>query len=231
VLFGGEAARTAWARLLELEGLARLQVVVAESSPLCRSGWIGILALDGTVTASVPDDDLRAPVEAALIALSPDDAVHVEVVQSRLPATRTVLGPVPLFYLPQGYTAGENAHAEQVSKGELEGFATTAASDELDESGILNVTSPVFASRTDAGELAAVCGYRRWPNDVAHLSALTAPSHRQQGHGRSAALAAITHAIESGLLPQWRARPSASQALARSLGLTRLGAQLNFDPV
>lgn len=218
VAFGGGGARAAWARLLELDSLSRLDVVVAEDSPLCRSGWIGILAVDGTVTASVPSAHLRTSIEEALAGLSPEDAVCVEVVQPRLPATRSVLGPVALFYPPPDYTVAESASAEQVSKGELESFARTARPDELEESGLLDVTSPVFASRTPEGELMAVCGYRRWPNDVAHLSALTVQAHRRKGHGRRAALGAITHAVHSGLLPRWRARPSASQSLAHSLG-------------
>jgi len=50
------------------------------------------------------------------------------------------------------------------------------------------------------------------------------------GHARRAAAAATRQAITENLLPQWRARPPASQALARSLGLIELGAQLSLQP-
>jgi hypothetical protein len=39
---------------------------------------------------------------------------------------------------------------------------------------------------------------------------------------------AIDEAAAEGLLPQWRARPVASQQLAGSLGLVQLGAQLSL---
>ena len=76
-----------------------------------------------------------------------------------------------------------------------------------------------------------MCGYRRWPNDVAHLSVLAHPGHRREGHARRAAAAAIRRAIDDQLLPQWRARSPASRALARRLGLVELGAQLSLEPV
>lgn len=227
--WGGEAARAAWAQLLGLDVLERVQVVFAPESPLCRRGWIGILGVDGTVTASVPHADLCVPVEEALAGLTAEDAVCAEVIEPRLPATRSVLGPAPLFYPPREYVLGELAGVEHVSHDELEALFQFVTPDELDESGMLEVTSLAFGSRTAEGDMAAVCGYRRWSNDVAHLSVLTQPAHRREGHGRRAALAAIRHAMDVGLLPQWRARPSPSQALARSLGLIEFGAQLNFE--
>jgi len=154
----------------------------------------------------------------------------VEIVQPRLPATRSVLRPAPLFYPPRDYVPDEIAGVEHVSGDELQALLQMVNPDELDESGTLNVTGPFFGSRTAGGDVAAVCGYLRWPNAVAHLSVLTEPAHRREGHGRRAAVAAIRHAIDGGMLPQWRARPSASQALARSLGLVQFGAQLNFEP-
>jgi hypothetical protein len=42
--------------------------------------------------------------------------------------------------------------------------------------------------------------------------------------------AGIGRALDEGLLPQWRARPAASQGLARRLGLVELGAQLSLEP-
>jgi hypothetical protein len=117
-----------------------------------------------------------------------------------------------------------------VSGSEVRSLFQAAPPDELDESGLLTVTSPIFGSRSPTGALAAACGYRRWPNEVAHLCVLTHPAHRREGHGRRAAIGAIRRAIDDQLLPQWRARPRASQELARSLGLTEVGAQLSLRP-
>jgi hypothetical protein len=59
---------------------------------------------------------------------------------------------------------------------------------------------------------------------------LTDPAYRRQGHGRCAARQALHHAIQDGLLPQSRARPLASQELARTLGLVAIGAQFSLQP-
>lgn len=113
---------------------------------------------------------------------------------------------------------------------EVESLLEAACAEELKESGVRGVESPLFGSRSETGALAAVSGYRRWPNKVAHLAVLTHPDHRRGGHGRRVAVAAIRHAMDEHLLPQWRARPVASKVLARSLGLTELGAQLSLEP-
>jgi len=68
---------------------------------------------------------------------------------------------------------------------------------------------------------------RTWPGDTAHISVPTAPAQRGRGLARAVA-AAINHALQSGLLPQWRARPEASRRVARALGLDELGSQLSI---
>ena len=227
---GAEAARRAWARLAGLAAVDGIQVVVDAASPLGRRGWIGILAVDGMVTACVPRRDLEWPVATVLGGLTSQEATTPEIVRPRLPPTRAVLGPAMLFYPPDGFSIGEVPGVEEVASDDVQGLFRAVSPDDLDESGLLEIKGPVFASRAANGDLAAVCGYRRWPNEVAHLSVLAHPSHRREGHGRRAAAAAIHRAMDEKLLPQWRARPAASQALARSLGLIALGAQLSLEP-
>jgi GNAT superfamily N-acetyltransferase len=227
---GADAARRAWARLAGLPRLDGVQVVVDPESPLGRHGWIGILAVDGTVTACVPRRDLAPRVAAALGALTSQEATMPDVVRPHLPPTRAVLGPASLFYPPAGFAIGEVPGVEEVSGEDLHELFHAVAPDELDESGLAEITGSLVASRAANGDLAAVCGYRRWPNEVAHLSVLAHPGHRGEGHGRRAAAAAIRRAMDEKLLPQWRARPPASQALALDLGLVELGAQLSLEP-
>jgi hypothetical protein len=43
--------RSAWALLAGLDQLCDLQVVADAGSALCPKGWVGLLSLDGTVTA------------------------------------------------------------------------------------------------------------------------------------------------------------------------------------
>lgn len=231
VEMGAEGAKQAWAGLAGLAGLDGVQVVVDAESPLGRRGWIGVLAVDGTTTACVPRRDLERPVAAVLSGLTSQEATTPEIVRPRLPPTRGVLGPAVLFYPPDGFSlAAEVPGVEDVSSDDVHELFRAVSPSELDESGLLEITGRVFASRAANLDLAAVCGYRRWPNDVAHLSVLAHPRHRREGHGRRAAAAAIRRAMDEHLLPQWRARPAPSQALARNLGLIEVGAQLSLEP-
>lgn len=227
--FGIEAAREAWARLTGLPTLEGIQVVVDPESWLAPRGWIGILVVGTTITASVPRPDLEAPVMCALQSLTTEEATTPDVVTRLMPPTRASLGPATLFYPPTGF-GGSTEAADEPSSEELADLLAAASADDLDESGMADIESPAFVSRAPDGTVAAASGYRRWPNAVAHLSVLAHPAHRRQGHGRRAASAAVQRAIDDGLLPQWRARPVASQALARAIGLVAVGAQLNFQP-
>jgi len=166
---------------------------------------------------------------AGLTGLDGHEATTPEVIVERLPIARAMLGPAALYYPPPGFTLASNA-AEKASRQELSMLCAAVDAEELDESGIAHIDSPAFASRSLDGALAAACGYRRWANGVAHLSALTHPAHRRQGHGHRVATMAISDAIEHDLLPQWRARPVASQQLAQALGLIRVGAQFSLQP-
>jgi GNAT superfamily N-acetyltransferase len=225
-----DRAKRAWASLVGVTGLDGMQVVVDARSPLCPPVWIGILAVGDGVVAAVPRDDLRDPVIDALRGLSPSEATDPDVVLARLPPVSEVVGPVALFYADDALPLAPAAEVQQVGAAELGVLLRSVPPDDLDESGLRAVTSPVFGVRTGAGDLAAACAYRHWPNGVAHLCVLTHPACRRQGHGRAVAAAAISRAREERLLPQWRARPAASRALARSLGLIEVGAQLNLRP-
>jgi hypothetical protein len=72
----------------------------------------------------------------------------------------------------------------------------------------------------------SAAGYRDWPGGVAHLSVLTIATARGRGLART--VAAITHAIQHGKLPQWRPRPQASRHVARALGFRELGSQASI---
>jgi GNAT superfamily N-acetyltransferase len=227
--FGVDGAWGAWSRLAGLSMMDGLQVVVDPECPLGPRGWIAILAVGSNIAASVPWTDLKDPVTAALTGLTADEATTPDVVAPRLPPARSTLGPAALFYPPPGFTPARG-DIDEASRQEVAGLCAAVDPSDLDESGLAHVESPAFVSRASDGAVAAACGYRAWPNGVAHLSALTHPDHRREGHGRRAANAAVRHAIEHDLLPQWRARPISSQRLALGLGLVRTGAQLSLHP-
>ena len=224
-------AAEAWARLLGIERLERLQVMVDPGSPMTRPGWIGILTIGDAVTVRVPRPDLVSVLRAALEGVSPLDAIDPEAVLPRLPAGLVVdtLGPAQLFSPPaDGFEPpAVDADVGVVDPADL---LAAAAAEDLEESGIAACDSPVFGSSTAGSAVVAACGYRVWPNGVAHLSVLTSVDHRNQGHARRAAAAAVRHALDAGLLPQWRARVPASQRVAIALGFEHVGGQLGLQP-
>lgn len=76
--------------------------------------------------------------------------------------------------------------------------------------------------------LVSIAGYRLWDDALAHVAVFTAAAQRARGLSTEVASAAIAHALEAGLVPQWRARVgnTASIRVAEKLGLVTLGTQL-----
>jgi RimJ/RimL family protein N-acetyltransferase len=221
-----ERIERAWAAHAGVPRLSPHQVVVRPRSRLSREGWIGVLSLGDTLTWAVPRPDLVPRIESALPdgltrALTADDIVAwLEPVE--------VLGPASLFYPPGPLVRpAPVASVSRASPAELEEFRRTLPDSDLEESGLPDVEADAFAARDGDARLLAVCGYRRWPANIAHLCVATGPSDRRRGAARRAARAAIADAIDHDLLPQWRARPEASKALARSLGLEQWGFQMS----
>jgi ribosomal protein S18 acetylase RimI-like enzyme len=226
-----ERAKRAWAVLAGLDNLSAFQVVVRPNSGLCPPGWIGLLGLADTITACVPTTELVGPVEAALADLSTAKATTPEVVLPRLPPVSNVMGPAALFYPSAPMPEVADGSVEEVTSDELTPLMESVSPAERDESGVADITSPAFVVRTPHGQVVAACGYRQWPSEVAHMCVLTHPDYRRNGHGVAVAAAAIVRATSEGLLPQWRARPLASRALAEKLNLLHLGTQLSLQPL
>jgi GNAT superfamily N-acetyltransferase len=119
---------------------------------------------------------------------------------------------------------------EAAAVSDLASLIKAVSREDLEESAIETITSAAYVVRDD-GEPVAACGFQRWPRRgrplIAHMCVLTHPRYRGAGLGRRVAEAALVQATTDGLIAQWRALPIASQALARSLGLIQLGAQLS----
>jgi GNAT superfamily N-acetyltransferase len=225
-----QRVREAWADLIGVSHLERVQVVVSPDSPLCPKGWIGVLGLADSVTATVPRESLKGALEQALSRLTAEQAMSPQALLPYLPTTNEVLGPASLFYPDEFAPASGQTEVEEVAVDELAPLLHDAPLEDVVESGISELSGTAFVTRAADGTLVAACGYRAWPNGVAHLGVLTVPHHRREGLGQRVATAAILRALTDGLLPQWRARLVESQALAASLGLVKFGAQLSVRP-
>ncbi|MFG3041057.1 GNAT family N-acetyltransferase [Streptomyces sp. NPDC048330] len=205
------------------------RVVVSPASGLCPPGWTGLVVLGGSALATAPDAPAAEAVRRALSALPPE-AAATGAIRDVLPVA-DVLGPAALSYLAEdrfrsvpGAATADRLPGRHPAVRALE---QAAGDDDTAEAALDDITSPAFVVRA-RGEVVAAAGYRGWPGRTAHLSVLTAPAARGRGLARTAASAAVGHALAAGLLPQWRARPPASRRVAAALGFEELGAQLSF---
>jgi RimJ/RimL family protein N-acetyltransferase len=185
--------------------------------------------LGGAALATAPHHETARFAERALRGLPAASLSDAGVLSSRLPVAE-ILGPAALAYLdPAEFRPQPGAVTTPLGLDHpgFRQFLLAADTDDVEESGIQEITTPAFAVREN-GQVVAAAGYRDWPCSTAHLSVLTASEARGRGLARAAASAAVAHAIEAGRLPQWRARPLASQRVARALGFRDLGFQVSI---
>jgi RimJ/RimL family protein N-acetyltransferase len=207
-----------------------MSVAVVPRSYLCPPGWAGIVVLGSAALATAPDHDTARFIEQALSGQPAASLTDTGVLSSRLPAAE-ILGPASLAYLDPAEFRPQPGDAVTTPVGldhpGFRQFLLAADTDDVEESGIGEITTPAFAIR-EHGQVVAAAGYRDWPCGTAHLSVLTASAARGRGLAQAAASAAVAHAIAEGRLPQWRARPQASRRVARALGFRELGAQVSI---
>ena len=216
-----------------------LTVAVAPGSALAPRHWVGIVELRGAAVATVPDEAQRDLVTRAL-SRPGAPRTDPEAVRALLPVAE-VLGPATLAYASAATFRPAplpgRARTLPVEDPRVTALLDRVRPEEAGESALAEIDSPAFVitAATGAGEahrndppVLAAAGYARWPGRVAHLSVLTEPERRGRGLARGVAGAAVAHALARGLLPQWRARPPASRAVARAVGCHELGAQLSL---
>ncbi len=202
------------------------RVVAIPASRIAPPGWCGVVALGDACLVITPDEDTASRIGHFVQAVSPARVPDVE--WSRIGAS-DVLGPAALYFTlthPQIPTDGITVERIAVGGRQAIELTSRVSPDEAQEADVEEATV-TFAAMV-AGEAAAVVGYRVWPGGIAHFSALTDPAHRRHGYGRAAAREAVAHALGAGLLPQWRARPLASQRFAQTFGMQRVGTQVSI---
>ncbi|MFC8074559.1 GNAT family N-acetyltransferase [Streptomyces sp. NPDC057307] len=244
-------ARALWTELagVPVEFTSPAGVVVAPDSLLCPPGWAGIVRIGDAAVITAPDARRAEAMGEAARRLSYEelvDPVRLGVALGGTAPLLDVLGPAALGYLERGRDSFVPAKArpEEVTGGTVERAANgtsaldallaTVGKDDADEAGLDEITSPAFllregrrGGRGEGGDVVAAAGYAAWPRSVAHLCVLVAPHHRGRGLATIVASAAVSHALDAGLLPQWRARPYSSRRVAAALGFRELGAQLS----
>ncbi|MET7303466.1 GNAT family N-acetyltransferase [Embleya sp. NPDC005575] len=216
---------------VEFPGPGEVDVVVSPGSRLCPSGWAGVVLLGGAGIATAPNArEAELLVGAVRKSASARGFVDVDRLPDALPVV-DVLGPASLLYLDRAAFLSHDGAAvvEEVAcdADEMAALLDRVGAADADESGLADVTSPVFAVRAGA-DVVAAAGYQVWPRSVAQHGVLVAPGNRGRGLARTVASAAVAHALGAGLLPQWRARPEPSKRVALALGFRDVGSQVSI---
>ncbi|WP_306368199.1 GNAT family N-acetyltransferase [Nocardiopsis sp. CC223A] len=213
-----------------------LTVAAVEGSGLCPNGWCGIVRLGEATLATAPGTGDADALRAALATLAPKDRTDPGAVDRALERTGAlavaeVLGPASLAYVDAAALReadDEDVPVVTIDPGDarLAALLHRAGPEDAGESGLADMDAPVSAVEED-GRVVAAAGYARLSADTAHLGVLTDPERRDRGLARFVASAATARALGESLLPQWRARPPRSRAVAAGLGHRALGAQLS----
>ncbi|MFD9867581.1 GNAT family N-acetyltransferase [Streptomyces niveus] len=250
-------ARALWSELagFPVEFTAPTAVVTAPGSRLCPPGWAGIVRIGDAAVVTAPDTRGAEALGAAVRKLMPAELVDPVRLGKALSGTGApvldVLGPATLSYVDRdafvpALPEEAGATVERAAPGDpaLTALLAGAGQGDADESGLDEITSPAFLLREaagartagegagagaggGAGEVVAAAGYVTWPRSVAHVCVLVAPHRRGRRLAGIVASAAVSHALDAGLLPQWRARPYPSRRVAAALGFRELGTQLS----
>ncbi|MET8982468.1 GNAT family N-acetyltransferase [Streptomyces sp. NPDC004539] len=187
------------------------RVVVSPGSRLCPPSWTGAVRIGTAVLITAPDERTARQALPRLRAL---------------PSGADVLGPATLAYLPPGSFRPHPTTATPTTPDSLSPLLRTAGPHDTAESGLPDIDSPAFTLH-DGPTLLAAAGYEVWPASTAHICVLTTPAARNRGLATAAASAAVQHALEAGLLPQWRAGNDASRRVAEKLGFREVGEQVS----
>ena len=230
------AARTLWG---ELAGRGEafddgVTVVVEPRSQLCPEGFVGVVSIGAGVLATVPTQELAAPVTDVLTAVPVREATAVTAFEAAFDV-RGLLGPAALAYVdaasfrPAPRRQGWRVEWVEPGSHRLTAFLAASPPEEAAESGLVDATSPVALLLDHDDVVITACGWRPWLGRTAHLGILTAPHARGRGAGRAGASAAVARVLAAGLLPQWRARVPASRRVASTVGFIEVGSQLSLQ--
>jgi RimJ/RimL family protein N-acetyltransferase len=193
------------------------------------TGYRGVFAFfrEAAPVISVPTN-LRKEISAFCVKQSADDlmsparfAACAQILQG------TVIGPASVGYADDvtlRQTAGKArllVPSDERAASELE---ASCPSIEWEHGGSVIGEQPT-AGIFFGDRLVALAGYEIWGNSIAHIAVVTEPEFRGRGFARSAVSEIARHALEAGLIPQYRTLTSntASMRVADALGFRYYG--------
>jgi RimJ/RimL family protein N-acetyltransferase len=227
-----EVADTWWARdfAVDSNALRPPRTIVQEhAGRLVGAAGIWILVTGEFPMVSMPASVfsvLRETAEAWSSSLVADSAAIVNAI---VPFRSTkVVGPAFI-----GYGTGDTLdlswaeRARPVSDREalaVDALRVECTAEEWEHGGGRAGDACRFGAADGDNRLCSLASYVVWDR-LAHISVITRPAGRGHGYGRAAVALAAKHAIEAGLIPQYRtlASNAPSMQLARRLGFQEYG--------
>jgi RimJ/RimL family protein N-acetyltransferase len=143
-----------------------------------------------------------------------------------------IIGPAFIGYTTDASLRSNAAkYARQVAEEDreaVEQLRTKCRAEEWEHGGSEFGKVPSFGAFDAGGGVAAIAGFETWQDNIAHISVVTDRDRRARGHGEAAVALAARHALNSGLLTQYRTLKSntASVRLAQKLGFEEYGASV-----
>lgn len=142
-----------------------------------------------------------------------------------------LFGAAQLAYLDAGTFAPAPSLQAAAADGEaIDGMLEALPARDRDESGLAEMDR-LWVVKGSGGTAVAAAGYETWNGAIAHLGVAVAPGARGGGLGAVVASAAAAHALDAGLVVQWRSGAAnlASRRLGERLGAVPLGEQVTVD--
>lgn len=142
-----------------------------------------------------------------------------------------LFGAAQLAYLDAAtFTPAPSRQAAAADGEAIDGMLEALPARDRDESGLAEMDRFWVVKGSD-GTAVAAAGYETWSGAIAHLGVAVATDARGGGLGAAVASAAAAHALDAGLVVQWRSGvPNlASRRLGERLGAVPLGEQVTVD--
>ncbi|MGL3806159.1 GNAT family N-acetyltransferase [Paeniglutamicibacter sp. R2-26] len=168
-------------------------------------------------------------IEAARDLTDAELASHAKLMEISAPYGGQALGEAELYYcdtVPPLPTLRTTASRQQEHAIALENICPPDDSAEVGLSE-MESTFVLLSDSYNGPQPLAGAGYDIWDGRLAHLGVLAAPDKRQSGLGSNAVAIAMEQAMNSGLIPQWRARTDNTASIRTALraGFEYVGTQ------
>jgi GNAT superfamily N-acetyltransferase len=194
-------------------------LIVTHSDEL--RGCDGVVALfrGNAAIVSIPPE--REKQLRAAISRTAGDFSPAGLAAALAPVSQVVIGPASIAYasrvIPPAHAVRE-LHAEDTSARRALAQACTSEEWEHGGCGGTDPASGIFVEN----HLVSLASFEVWGGNIAHVSVITHPAHRNRGYGRSVVAHLARRALGTGLLPQYRTLETNGPSL-------RIGTSLGFQ--